>query len=127
MLLDVHVPTKESLTYKCRIERLRPVQDSKTSMLVQDSILGNWEEEEVSRWDGFKKMGRASWHIQTHTLPYSIYIYVGVTLFTLEYGERVAYMETHPQCYCVVAKGLPSPFSKGTKPTNLGRSSMYQL
>ena len=30
------------------------------------------------------------------TPPYSIYIWVGLSLFTLEFGGQATYMETHP-------------------------------
>jgi hypothetical protein len=29
---------------------LRPIEDSRKTMLVSNSVLGDWEEEEVSRW-----------------------------------------------------------------------------
>ena len=42
------------------------------------------------------KMGVASWHVRTlsHHVPSTFW--VGLSLFMLEFGGRVAYMETHP-------------------------------
>ena len=45
----------------------------------------------------FEKMGVASWHIQTLPPPNSLYIWVGFSLFILEFGGQAAYMETHPE------------------------------
>ena len=46
---------------------------------------------------GFKRMGVASWDIRTLTPLDSLYIWVGLSLFTLESGGQATYMETHPK------------------------------
>ena len=48
------------------------------------------------RGPGIEKMGVASWHVRTLAPPYSLYTWTDLFLFTVEYGGRVAYMETHP-------------------------------
>jgi hypothetical protein len=39
----------------------------------------------------------ASWHIQNHIASYSLHIWTGLSLFTLEFDGRVAYNENSPQ------------------------------
>ena len=44
---------------------------------------------------------------QTNTTPLnSLYIWAGLSLFTLEYGGRAAYMETHPNLVAFVGGSL---------------------
>lgn len=45
---------------------------------------------------GFEKMGVAKLVGMNNTPPYSLYNWAGLSLFTLGYGGRVDYMETHP-------------------------------
>jgi hypothetical protein len=65
-------------------------------MMVKNSILGI-REEEVSRWAWIWEDG-SSWLAHTNPTPLdSLYIWAGVSLFTLESGGRVAYIKTHPK------------------------------
>ena len=49
-------------------------------------------EEEVSRWAQIWEERVASWHIQA--LPH-MYMWVGFSLFLLEFGGQTAYMKTY--------------------------------
>ena len=68
-------------------------------MLVSYSILGTGRRRRrrLVGGSGFEKMGVASWHIRTLSRPNPTYIWAGLSLFTLEYGGQVVYMETHPK------------------------------
>ena len=81
-------PLKNFHLTSCWVTKeLRPIEDSREPMWVQNSVLGNKRRRLVGG-PIFETMGVASSHIQNPTPPYSIYIWACLLLFTLEYGER---------------------------------------
>ena len=82
-LLDLHVPTKAFLTYKNRSSKISFKRSKKCRGLVGGP--------------GFEKIRVADWHIRS-LLHQTLYTSGHVcAYFPLEFGERAAYMETHPK------------------------------
>ena len=69
--LDFHAPTKRSLTYKWRLPKVLKI--------------------------GFRRRRVVGGPGMNPTTPCSLYIWVGLSLFALEFGGGAVYMETHPK------------------------------